>query len=340
MSSPDSASRAVIFGCSGVALSDAERAFFRDADPLGFILFARNVDTPDQVRSLVDALRESVGRADAPVLIDQEGGRVRRLKPPHWPALPAAATIGALPRERGEHAARALGRALAADLSALGISVDCAPVVDLRRPETHQAIGDRSFGGDPKAVARLARALAEGLLDGGVMPVIKHMPGHGRATVDSHHDLPRVDAAWAELEASDFAAFRALADLPWGMTAHVVYTAVDPELPATLSRLAIDKAIRSAIGFAGFLLTDDIGMKALGGGFFERARAALAAGCDCVLHCSGELAEMIEVARATTPLSASAMTRLERGRTMLARHPSTRSPAAEAHQRLTALIGA
>jgi beta-N-acetylhexosaminidase len=332
--------RAVIFGCSGVALSDSERALFRDADPLGFILFARNIDTPDQVRGLVDALRESVGRVDAPVLIDQEGGRVRRLQPPHWPALPAAATIGALPPDRAEQAARAMGRALAADLAALRVTVDCAPVVDLRRPETHQAIGDRSFGGDPTVVARLARALADGLLDGGVMPVIKHMPGHGRATVDSHHDLPRVDAAWAELEASDFAAFRALADLPWGMTAHVVYTAVDPDLPATLSRMVIDKVIRGAIGFTGFLLTDDIGMKALGGGFSERARAALAAGCDCVLHCSGEMAEMVEVAGATGPLSASAVTRLERGRAVLAGHPSTRNPAAEAHQRLTALIGA
>jgi beta-N-acetylhexosaminidase len=332
--------RAVIYGCSGLAPTPAERAFFRDADPLGFILFARNVDTPDQVRALVEELRQIVGREDAPVLIDQEGGRVRRLKPPHWPDFPPAAKIGALAPGQCEQAAELMGRALAAELIALGIDVDCAPVVDLRRPETHQAIGDRAFGGDPATVARLARALARGLLAGGVMPVIKHMPGHGRATVDSHLALPRVTAPVADLDASDFAAFRALADLPWGMTAHVVYSAIDPDLPATLSPTVIRDVIRGAIGFDGFLLTDDIGMNALGGDFGARAAGALAAGCDCVLHCSGKIDEMAAVAAAIGPLASASLARFARARAVLAAHPSTPNAGRKAHLQLTQLISA
>lgn len=314
--------------------------FFRDTDPLGFILFARNVDTPDQVRSLVAALRGIVGRDDAPVLIDQEGGRVRRLKPPHWPDFPPAAQIGALAPAKAEQAAAFMGEALAAALAPLGIDVDCAPVVDLRRPETHDAIGDRAFGDDPQMVARLARALAHGLLAHGVMPVIKHIPGHGRATVDSHHDLPRVAVSRSELEASDFAAFRALADLPWGMTAHVVYAAIDAERPATHSPKLIRDVIRGSIGFDGFLVTDDIGMNALGGDFASRARAALAAGCDCVLHCSGKMEEMTDVASACGMLSEAAQARLVRAKAVLAQRRAPSIEAHDAYRQLTALIGA
>ena len=307
---------AVIFGCTGPTLAAAERDFFRSADPLGFILFQRNCETPAQLRRLVADLRDSVGRTDAPVLIDQEGGRVARLKPPDWPAYPAAAAFAGLGGDRAREAAWTGARLIAEDLAALGITVDCVPVLDIPVDGADRVIGDRAYGTTAGVVATLGRAAAEGLLAGGVLPVIKHMPGHGRALVDSHHALPRVAAPRAELESTDFASFRALADLPWGMTAHVVYAAIDPDRPATLSPQVIGEVIRASIGFDGLLLTDDLSMQALGGSFAARARASLDAGCDIVLHCNGEPGEMTEIAGVVPPLTAKAHERLGRGEAM------------------------
>ena len=303
---------AVIFGCAGPTLSDAERAFFRDADPEGFILFQRNCDNPDQVRALVAALRDSIGRADAPVLIDQEGGRVARLKPPHWPAYPAPATLAALGGDSAREAVWLGARLIADDLAALGITVDCVPVLDLPVPGASAVIGDRAYGHRPEPVASLGRAAAEGLLAGGVLPVAKHIPGHGRGMVDSHDALPVVGEARDVLETSDFAPFHALADLPWAMTAHVVFAAIDPAQPATLSRRVIDEVIRASIGFDGVLVSDDLSMRALGGSFATRVAGALAAGCDLVLHCNGNMTEMTEVAHAARPLTPAARARLDR----------------------------
>ncbi len=303
---------AVIFGCGGARLSGGERDFFRAVDPLGFILFQRNCAAPDQVRGLVEALRETVGRADAPVLIDQEGGRVARLKPPHWPAYPAAAVLAALGGERAREAVRLGARLIADDLVALGITVDCLPVLDIPVSGADDVIGDRAYGDSPDSVSALGRAACEGLLSGGVLPVLKHIPGHGRAMLDSHLALPRVEAPRATLEAIDFAPFRALAGMPLAMTAHIVYTALDAERPATLSRRVIDEAIRAAIGFDGLLLSDDLSMRALGGSFAGRAAGALDAGCDLVLHCNGDMAEMTEVAGATGPHTAAARRRFDR----------------------------
>ena len=317
---PRARPRAVILGCVGERLSAAERRFFAGADPLGFILFRRNCAAPDQVRRLVAALRDSVGRADAPVLIDQEGGRVQRLAPPHWRRYPAAASLAALGEPEAAAAVFLGARLIADDLARLGITVDCAPVLDLPAPEADPVIGDRAYGDQPEAVARLGRAACDGLLAGGVLPVLKHLPGHGRARVDSHHACPRVEAERALLAATDFAPFRALGDMPWGMTAHIVYTAIDSAAPATLSRRCIEEVIRGDIGFAGVLVSDDIGMGALaeppGIGFGERTRRALAAGCDVVLHCSGVLREMEEVAEAAGAVSPDAAARLARGETL------------------------
>ncbi|HJO71846.1 MAG TPA: beta-N-acetylhexosaminidase [Rhodospirillales bacterium] len=321
MSSPENKalrhrSRAVILGCGGPVLGDAERRFFRDADPLGFILFARNCKDPDQVRNLIAELRDCVGRADAPVLIDQEGGRVARLGPPHWRAVPPArrfAEIAGRDRDRAVEAARLNAHLIAAELFQLGITVNCAPVLDVAQTDAHPIIGDRAYGGRPEMAALLGWAVCEGLVDGGVMPVIKHIPGHGRAMADSHEALPVVVEALADLDAVDFAPFRALNHMPWAMTAHVVYRAIDPDRPATTSAPVIAEAIRGAIGFDGVLLSDDIAMKALDGDIGSRARAALAAGCDVVLHCSGALADMKSVTEATGLLSDAALDRLARG---------------------------
>ena len=302
---------AVIFGCAGTSLSASERDFFRDADPLGFILFQRNCETPEQVRGLVAALRDSIGRADALILIDQEGGRVQRLKPPHWRAYPAPARLAALGGARARDAIRLGARLIADDLARLGITVDCLPVLDIPAAGADPVIGDRAYGDAPESVAALGRAACEGLLEGGVLPVIKHIPGHGRATVDSHLVLPRVEAPRALLQATDFAPFRALADMPLAMTAHIVYTALDAERPATLSRRVIEEVIRGEIGLDGLLLSDDLSMRALGGGFAERTVAALEAGCDVVLHCNGDRAEMTEIAEAARPLGAAGRVRLE-----------------------------
>jgi beta-N-acetylhexosaminidase len=302
---------AILFSCAGETLSAEERAFFADADPLGFILFQRNCRTPEQVRALIAAFRGCVGRDDAPVLIDQEGGRVARLKPPEWPRYPAPARLAAL---RDPEAAVRLGaRLIADDLATLGITVDCLPVLDLPVPDADKIIGDRAYGSEPDFVARLGRAACDGLLEGGVLPVIKHMPGHGRAKVDSHMALPVVDAEAALLTATDFAPFRALADMPWAMTAHVVYSAIDPDRPATLSPVVIDSVIRRAIGFDGMLVSDDVNMGALAGTIGERVAASLAAGCDAVLHCSGRLDEMRGAAEAAAPLSPEAAARLMQG---------------------------
>lgn len=307
------APRSVVFGLAGPALSPDERRFFRTTDPLGFILFARNIEIPEQVRALVASLRESIGRADAPVLIDQEGGRVQRLRPPHWRNAPTAARFGdAFARDPagGREAVRLNHRLIAAELAALGITVDCAPVLDVPVLGAHDVIGDRAFARSPAAVAELGRAAVAGLLAGGVIPVVKHIPGHGRAFADSHRELPKVDAALAELEASDFAPFKALADAPWAMTAHVLYAALDRVLPATQSEAVIGGTIRGAIGFDGVLASDDLGMSALHGDFRTRAAACLSAGCDVVLHCSGEIEEMRAVAEGAGLLSPAAQKRV------------------------------
>lgn len=328
---------AVIFGCAGPVLGEEEKAFFARVNPQGFVLFGRNVDNPGQVRALVASLRDTVGR-HAPVLIDQEGGRVRRLRPPHWRNRPAMAVFGRLAARdpalaRG--ATRLNARMIAGELAGLGIDVDCVPVLDVPVPGMTDAIGDRALAADPRLVAELGRAVCEGILDGGLLPVIKHMPGHGRALVDSHGALPVVEADRATLAASDFVPFQALRDAPWGMTGHIVYAAIDRGRPATLSPIVIGEVIRGEIGFDGVLVTDDLSMKALSGDFTERARAALAAGCDLVLHCNGVMTEMEAVAAGVRPLTYESMERLARAEAMR-RHPS---PPAESEETLAAWLG-
>ncbi len=309
------APRAAIFGCAGTTLDADERRFLAEADPAGFILFKRNCENPQQTQALIAALREAVARADAPVLVDQEGGRVVRLDPPHWQAPPAAAQIGALAEAdeaAGTRAAWLSARLVAADLAPLGFTVNCAPVLDLSFPGASTVVGDRSFGADPALVARLGRAVADGLAAGGIVPAIKHMPGHGRASADSHAVLPRVDASLAALRANDFRPFRALRDVPVGLTAHVLYPALDAGRPGTVSPAVIGEAVRGDIGFDGLLVSDDLSMGALTGSVGGRAAAALAAGCDLALHCNGRRAEMEEVAQAVPRLSERALERFER----------------------------
>lgn len=286
---------AAILGCAGTTLTAEEVAFFRDVKPWGFILFKRNIADPNQVRALTAALRETVGRPDAPILIDQEGGRVARLQPPHWRIYPPGRAYGALVANdplTAREITRLGSRLIAHDLLSLGINVDCVPVLDVPDPKGHEIIGDRAYGDTPEQVATLGRAAAEGLLAGGVLPIIKHIPGHGRALSDSHLELPVVKAKLAELDARDFAPFRVLSDMPMAMTAHVVYTAIDRKNPATTSKKAIKKIIRESIGFDGLLMSDDLSMKALTGDFKQRAKDSLSAGCDVVLHCNGDMAEM------------------------------------------------
>jgi len=317
--------RAFITGVAGLVLAADERAFLRESQPWGFILFKRNVDTPAQVRGLVAALRESVGRADAPVLIDQEGGRVQRLGPPHWPKYPPGAVFARLyehDREAGLKAARLGARLIAHDLEQLGVTVDCLPLADVPVSDADPIIGDRAYGRTPQQVAIIAQAVTDGLMDGGVLPVLKHIPGHGRATADSHHRLPVVEVDATTLESSDFAAFRPLAKLPLGMTAHVVFSAIDPVAPATTSVKMVREVIRGFIGFDGLLMSDDVSMGALSGTLAERSRAALHAGCDVVLHCNGTLDEMHAVA-GESPLLAG-----EAGRRADAALAARRRPAA------------
>lgn len=336
---PAEGPRAVVFGCSGETLSAFEREFFAAADPVGFALFRRNCGSPDQLRDLVRVLRDTVGRDDAPILIDQEGGRVARLRPPHWRLYPSAAHLAALPDPLAEEAAGLAARLMADDLGRLGITVDCLPVLDLPVPGADRVIGDRAYGSEPGRVARLARAVCSGLLRGGVLPVIKHMPGHGRAKVDSHHACPVVDARHEELSRTDFAPFRALADMPWGMTAHIVYTALDAPAPATLSSSVIAQVIRGEIGFGGVLISDDLSMQALAGSLGERTSKALAAGCDLALHCNGEPGEMEEVAAAAGPISPETRARLEAGEAMRRRQEVNGFDRGEAEARLEALLG-
>jgi len=305
------APRAFITGLSGLTLTADERAFLREARPWGLILFKRNIQDKTQVTDLIKEVLEELV-ADAPVLVDQEGGRVQRLGPPHWPAYPAGAAYGRLyDRDAGAGltAARLGARLIAADLAQLGINVDCLPLADVPVSGADRVIGDRAYGETPAKVAAIAAAIAEGLAAGGVLPVLKHIPGHGRANADSHDKLPVVHAPRATLEASDFAAFRPLKKLPLAMTAHVVFTAIDPVLPATTSATMIGEVIRGLIGFDGILMSDDISMGALSGSIAERTRAAIAAGIDVVLHCNGKLDEMQAVAAAAPELAGDASRR-------------------------------
>jgi len=330
---------AAIYGCSGHRLTEAERAFFAEVRPWGFILFRRNIDSPDQVRALTAELRDSIRDADAPILIDQEGGRVQRMGPPHWPKYPPAEAY--LKATNDPLTARELvrlgARLMAHDLKAVGINIDCAPVLDVPVPGAHDIIGDRAWARDPATVAQLGRAAAEGLLAGGVLPVIKHLPGHGRAFADTHKELPTVHADLETLDAWDFAPFRALSDMPIAMTAHIVFTAIDRKHPATQSKKAI-KLIRERLGFGGLLLSDDLVMNALSGTLTERAQAALKAGCDLVIHWNGDLAEMRQVAKGVGALKGKAAKRAEAALARIVREPDPLDAHA-AHARFDDMLG-
>jgi beta-N-acetylhexosaminidase len=301
--------KAAIFGLNGLTLSDEEKRFFVAQNPLGFILFARNCESPEQLRGLTRSLLNIVERTDVPILIDQEGGRVSRLKPPHWRKPPPAKIFAdyatATSIREAAAAIYANTRLIARELHALGITVDCAPLADVPVVDAHDIIGDRAFGTEPQQVAELAGAMAQGLLDGGVLPVLKHIPGHGRARADSHEELPTVHESLEVLRKTDFVPFKALAHLPMGMTAHILYTAIDAEHPATLSPSVI-RIVREEIGFNGLLMSDDLSMKALRGSFAERTQQSLAAGCDVVLHCNGDMSEMQSIAEALPALSPKA----------------------------------
>jgi beta-N-acetylhexosaminidase len=330
-----------IYGCSGVEMTPEERAFFRESQPWGFILFARNVRDPEQVRALVSTLRDCVGDARAPVLIDQEGGRVARLKPPHWKTRPPARAFGDLYRrnpDAGRKATYLNARAMADELAQLGIDVDCVPVLDVPVAGANDVIGDRAFASDPEIVASLGRVVIDAMLDGGVLPVIKHVPGHGRANADSHLALPRVSTSVDELRRTDFAPFRALHDCPLAMTAHVVYEAPDPDNPATTSAKIIRDIIRGDIGFDGLLMSDDLSMNALDGTLAERAGAALAAGCDMLLHCNGRMDQMEAVAGEATALEGEASRRADAA--LAQRHAPKAFDAAAADVRVAELLEA
>nr|WIE89062.1 beta-N-acetylhexosaminidase [Mesorhizobium sp. WSM4875] len=308
-------SKSMILGCAGKSLTEDEIRFYGDERPWGFILFARNVGETEQIRDLVASMRESVGRPDAPVFIDQEGGRVQRLRPPLAPNYPAGGALGALwrdDREAGRRAAWLLARLHAFDLLRHGITADCLPVLDVPIAGASDVIGARAYGMEPNAVIELGRASAEGLMSGGVLPVMKHIPGHGRAFADTHFALPTVDTPLAELRQHDFAPFKALKHLPMAMTAHVVYSAIDPDNPATTSAKVVNEVIRGEIGFDGLLMSDDTSMKALSGDFPTKAAAILAAGCDLVLHCNGVFEEMSGIASRTTVLEGKSLARAER----------------------------
>jgi beta-N-acetylhexosaminidase len=309
-------SSAFICGCAATVLTSDERALFADARPWGLILFQRNIASLPQVQDLVGSFRDIVGDDEAPILIDQEGGRVQRLGPPSWPVYPSARSFGALYRSdklAGLRALRQVARLIADDLHALGITVNCLPVLDVPQPGSHPVIGDRAYCDSPEGVAILGQAAIAGLMDGGVLPVIKHLPGHGRAMSDSHDELPMVEAALAELRASDFVPFAAHAGAPMAMTAHIVYRSIDPKNPATLSSRVLE-VVRDDIGFDGLLMTDDLSMRALTGSLDRRARRSLDAGCDMLLHCNGKFDEMVEVAQAAGALAGQALRRAERAR--------------------------
>ncbi|MEM9234178.1 MAG: beta-N-acetylhexosaminidase [Pseudomonadota bacterium] len=333
--------RNVIFGCEGQTLSPEEKAFFADTDPWGFILFRRNCETAEQTRALCTELRSVVGR-DAPILIDHEGGRVSRLSPHIVPKRVAMGDLGELAQrdglERAVEAARLAGEILGRDSRLVGCNVNAAPIVDVRQPDAHDIVGDRAFAEDPDVVARLGQALAEGLEEGGCLSILKHIPGHGRAMSDSHLELPRVDTPLDDLVSTDFAPFAALNHLPLGMTAHIVYDAVDANRPATLSEAVIYEVIRGRIGFDGLLMTDDLSMKALTGGFTYRAEQSLKAGCDLVLHCNGDMAEMVAVAIGCGPLTEAAEIRSRKALGSLVRPSET--DMAELEERFASLMNA
>ena len=331
--------KAFITGVAGTNLSAEERSFIATERPWGFILFKRNVADPAQVTALTDQLRAAVGEPNAPVLIDQEGGRVQRLSPPHWPLYPPGAAFGSLydiDAALGLRAALLSARLIGDDLAELGVTVDCLPLADVPVAGADAVIGNRAYGTEPAKVSAIARAVTVGLAQGGILPVLKHIPGHGRATADTHLRLPVVDTAQAELEKTDFAAFRPLVDLPMAMTAHVVFSAYDPAHPATTSATMIETVIRGLIGFQGLLMSDDVSMNALAGSIAERTRAIFAAGCDLVLHCNGKLDEMREVASETPELSGKALIRAERA--LASRKPPVPFDRAAARAELDALI--
>lgn len=303
---------AVIYGMEGVTLNAEEKAFFSDVQPMGYILFQRNCESPEQVKALTDSLREIAGTEQVPILIDQEGGRVARLKPPHWRAAPSAAALAVCADEDIEKAKRLIylnARLIASELAEVGVNTDCAPLADVPTEACHNIIGDRAYGDTAERVAELGREMSRGLLDGSILPVLKHIPGHGRALVDSHEDLPVVDATMEELRAQDFVPFERLRDIPLGMTAHIRYNAIDSEQCATLSKAAIS-LIRDEIGYDGLLMSDDVSMKALKGDFETLSRDILAAGCDVVLHCNGEMDEMRAVAKGARAMDAEAIRRI------------------------------
>jgi beta-N-acetylhexosaminidase len=306
--------QAAIYGVEAFELTSSERDFFRDAEPAGFILFKRNCDTRDQVLRLTDSFRDLTGRADLPILIDQEGGRVARMKPPEWPAFPAAERFADLYQAAPSSAIEAVrsnARAIALMLRDVGVNVDALPLLDVRQRGATDIIGDRALGSEPMQVAALGRAVLDGLASAGVVGIVKHMPGHGRALVDSHKELPFVTASAEELEI-DLEPFERLSWAPRGMTAHVVYEAWDPERPGSMSPIVIGEIIRGRIGFDGFLMSDDIGMEALAGDFSTRAAGVVAAGCDAALHCSGRMEEMVAVASAVPPMTPEGEVRLAR----------------------------
>ncbi|MDI6025843.1 beta-N-acetylhexosaminidase [Corticibacterium sp. UT-5YL-CI-8] len=308
-------SKSMILGCSGLVLTPEEIAFYQAERPWGFILFARNIAEPNQIRDLVASMRDAVGRPEAPVFIDQEGGRVQRLRPPLAPNYPPAATIGALytrDPQAGERAAWLLGRLHAFDLRRFGVTADCLPVLDVPVEGASDVIGARAYGKSPDLVAPLGKASADGLMAGGVLPVMKHIPGHGRAVADTHFELPTVYTPLEELRRHDFAPFKALNHLPAAMTAHVIFAAIDPNAPATTSAKVVSEVIRGEMGFDGLLISDDTSMKALSGDFASKAEAILAAGCDIVLHCNGVMDEMQGIASRSIPLAGAALDRSER----------------------------
>lgn len=332
--------KAAIFGCAGERLTAEEKKFFREQDPFGYILFARNCIAPEQVRALTQEMREISGHRHLAILIDQEGGRVARLKPPHWRNTPAASILASLADRNLEKAKRAIylnARLIANELASLGITVDCAPLADVPAAGSHTIIGDRAYGTEPQRVAALARVMAQGLLDGSVLPVLKHIPGHGRACVDSHEALPVVTTDRKTLEQTDFVPFQQLCDLPFGMTAHILYTALDPDKVATLSPIVI-RYIREKIGFDGMLMSDDLSMKALDGDLTALAGESLRAGCDLVLHCNGDIREMQAVAEGAGKLSADAQTRAARAWQLY--QPLTEFDAASAESEIASMMTA
>lgn len=332
--------KAIIFGVAALTLTEPEKQFFRYANPFGFILFQRNCGSPKQVRELIADLRTAVGREDAPVLIDQEGGRVARLKPPNWPLFPPARMFGVLIEKHsdlGAEAARINAKLIGLELQELGITVNCAPLADVLFKETDTAIGDRAFSNDPEIVAEAARAYADGLLEAGILPVIKHLPGHGRTIVDPHHVQSMVMASREQLEQIDFAPFRALRDLPMGMTNHITYKALDPLLPCSLSP-TVHEIIRKEIGFDGFLMSDDLAMRGVMGRLEDLVANVVRAGSDAALHCNGNMNEMVPAAASSLPMTDAALARWERAK-KLPKKPDMFVDKAGLHDRLDMLLG-